>query len=415
MASKPGTYGHFPVQVFIAALAVVCLGIAVSAVSTYRSITQLRNLYLEERAHEISAVLTEQLRGPDRLDPNAWRQIMDQALQSGSYPWLRYLALLEPNGSVITTSGRESNDLYFSQAPVRVPRRGRQGGRFGPAGPWQGPGTDQPGSLNLRIGVDRSSATFITRQAYLHLGVSSLAVLALGLLGYFFLRTLRRFLELRSVQESERHLAALGRLSATLAHEIRNPLGAIKGLTQVAQERLPRDHDTQELMTTVVTEAERLERLVTDLLAFARPRPLTLVELDLNQLVASIAERLRNQTAERKITLRLPEPDRPAAVRADSDGLTQVFLNILLNAIEASPPIPPSRYESIVRRKNTPSKLLTKAPGSESKIQKSCFSHLSRRRHVGPDLGCPSHARSSNAWEGRLSCATASRKGRSAG
>jgi len=60
---------------------------AVSAVSTYRSITQLRNLFLEERAHEISAVLTEQLRGPDRLDPNAWRQIMSTSSRSSSSEW----------------------------------------------------------------------------------------------------------------------------------------------------------------------------------------------------------------------------------------------------------------------------------------------------------------------------------------
>ena len=337
MASKTGTYRHFPTRIFVAALAVVCLAMAVSTISGFRSMIQFRNLYLEERAHEISTILPERLRGPDRLDPGAWRRVIDEALQSGSYPWLKGVALVDPNGQVIATSGSQSDNLYWHEAPVRVPRRGRQGGRFGPPGLGPERDIDQPASLNLRIGVDRSSASFIAQQAYLHLGVSSLAIVALALLGFLFLRTFRRFLELQSEQESERHLAALGRLSATLAHEIRNPLAAIKGLTQVAQERLPRDHDTQELMTTVVTEAERLERLVTDLLAFARPRPMTLVELDLKQLVASIAERVRNQTAEKRIVLKLPAPDPPAPVRADSDALTQVFLNVLLNAIEASP------------------------------------------------------------------------------
>jgi len=337
MTSHTGTYRHFPTRIFVGAVVVVCVALAVSAITSYASMIELRNLYLEDRAHEISAILTERLRGPDRLDPDAWRRIMDETLQSGSYPWLKYLALMEPNGQALTTSGRQSNDLYLYQAAVRTPRRGRQGGRFGPSGPWQDHDGDQPARLNLRIGIDPSSAAFITRQAYLHLGVSALAILVLCVLGYFFVRTLRSFLELQSEQESQRHLAALGRLSATLAHEIRNPLGAIKGLTQVAQERLPADHDTQELMTTVVTEAERLERLVTDLLAFARPRPMSSVELDLKQLVAGVVEGLRSQTAEKKIEFELPDPDPPTLVRADPDGLKQVFLNILLNAIEASP------------------------------------------------------------------------------
>ena len=337
MTSRTGTYKHFPTRVFVGAVAIVCLALGGSAISSYTSMIELRKLYLEDRAHEISAMLTERLRGPDRLDPDAWRPIIDETLQSGSYPWLKYVALIEPNGQSLTSGGRQSNDLYLYETAVRIPRWGRQGGRFGPPGLRQERDSDQPARLNLRIGIDPSSAEFITRQAYLHLGVSALAVFALGVLGYFFVRTLRSFLDLQAEQESQRHLAALGRLSATLAHEIRNPLGAIKGLTQVAQERLPADHDTQELMKTVVTEAERLERLVTDLLAFARPRAINRVELDLKQLVAGVVEGLRSQTAEKRIEFELPDPDPPAPVRADPDGLRQVFLNILLNAIEASP------------------------------------------------------------------------------
>ncbi|RPI27379.1 MAG: hypothetical protein EHM61_08650 [Acidobacteria bacterium] len=343
MTSYTGTYRHFPTRVFVGAVAVVCVAMAVSAISSYTSMIELRNLYLEDRAHEISAILTERLRGPDRLDPDAWRPVIDETLQSGSYPWLKYVALIEPNGQTLTTGGRQSDDLYLYETAVRTPRWGRQGGgRFGPPGLPQEHDSDQRARLNLRIGIDPSSAEFITRQTYLHVGVSALAIFALCVLGYFFVRTLRSFLELQAEQESQRRLAALGRLSATLAHEIRNPLGAIKGLTQVAQERLPPDHDTQEMMTTVVTEAERLERLVTDLLAFARPRPINSVELDLKELVAGVAEGLRSQAAEKKIEFKLPDPDPPASVRADPDGLRQVFLNILLNAIEASPRTPPS-------------------------------------------------------------------------
>ena len=342
MTSYTGTYEHFPTRVFVGAVAVVCVAMAVSAISSYTSMIELRNLYLEDRAHEVSATLTERLRGPDRLDPDAWRPIMDETLQSGSYPWLKYVALIEPNGQPLTSGGRQSNDLYLYETAVRTPRWGRQGGRFGPPGLRQEHDSDQPARLSLRIGIDPSSAEFITRQAYLHLGVSALAVFALGVLGYFFVRTLRRFLELQAEQESQRHLAALGRLSATLAHEIRNPLGAIKGLTQVAQERLPPDHDTQEMMTTVVTEAERLERLVTDLLAFARPRPINAVELDLKQLVAGVAQGLRSQTAEKKIEFKLPDPDPPAPCEPIPTGSDKCSSTSSLTPSRRPPPTPPS-------------------------------------------------------------------------
>jgi nitrogen-specific signal transduction histidine kinase len=90
-------------------------------------------------------------------------------------------------------------------------------------------------------------------------------------LGFYFARTLKQLLLLKSREESEQHLATLGEMSATLAHEIRNPLGAMRGLTQAVTEDLPEDHASQDLMQTVIQEAERLEQLVTDLLVFARP------------------------------------------------------------------------------------------------------------------------------------------------
>ncbi len=167
MTSYTGTYEHFPTRVFVGAVAVVCVAMAVSAISSYTSMIELRNLYLEDRAHEVSATLTERLRGPDRLDPDAWRPIIDETLQSGSYPWLKYVALIEPNGQPLTSGGRQSNDLYLYETAVRTPRWGRQGGRFGPPGLRQEHDSDQPARLKL-ANRDRS----IQRGIYYAPGVS---------------------------------------------------------------------------------------------------------------------------------------------------------------------------------------------------------------------------------------------------
>ncbi len=337
-SSNTGLQTHFPTRLFVGAVIALCAALGFSAILSYRSMIELRDLYLEDRAREISGMLTERLRGPDRLDPNAWRQIMDEAMASGDYPWLGYLALVSETGQAVASSGQPSKALYLYETEVRAPRWGRQGGRGDGFGPRQQPQGGQPALFSLRVGVARSSADFINRQAYIHLAISGLAILSLSVLAYLLARTFRKFLELQAHEESQRRLAALGRLAATLAHEIRNPLGAIKGLTQVAQERLPRDHDTQELMTTVVTEAERLERLVTDLLTFARPRSMAPAELDLKLLVTEVAQQLRSQIDGMKIALQLPTPEPATRVLADPDGLRQVLLNVFLNAVEASPP-----------------------------------------------------------------------------
>jgi two-component system, NtrC family, sensor histidine kinase HydH len=91
----------------------------------------------------------------------------------------------------------------------------------------------------LRLGLRASVANFIQRQAVTQAVVSVAAMIVLGLLSYTLLRNARRFIALQNREQSDRHLRMLGTMAASLAHEIRNPPGAMKGLTQLAQEELP--------------------------------------------------------------------------------------------------------------------------------------------------------------------------------
>jgi two-component system sensor histidine kinase HydH len=158
----------------------------------------------------------------------------------------------------------------------------------------------------------------------------------LAILAYFWLRTLRRFLALEAQTASERHLRALGGMAATMAHEIRNPLGAMKGLTQLVQEDLPPGHAAQSLMRTVVSEAERLEGLVSDLLAFARPKEPEMKPFDFAALVSSVRAVLDTTLEHSGIVLKINCPPSLEIV-SDEDGLRQVLLNALLNSLEATP------------------------------------------------------------------------------
>ena len=132
----------------------------------------------------------------------------------------------------------------------------------------------------FRVGLFDADADFIRRQALIHLVVSALTATLLLVLSLYLVRMFRRFLVLKTREGAEQQLRAIGTMAASLAHEIRNPLGAMKGLTQLAQEDLPKDHPAQPSLQTVVSEAERLERLVSDLLDFARTKDPVITEFN---------------------------------------------------------------------------------------------------------------------------------------
>jgi two-component system sensor histidine kinase HydH len=136
---------------------------------------------------------------------------------------------------------------------------------------------------------------------------------------------------------ADSQLKAIGVMAASLAHEIRNPLGAMKGLTQLAQEDLPQQHAAQQKLQTVVSESERLERLVTDLLDFARTKEPQISEFDLVDLLSDLKTMLRSQLEASNVTLRLSTDSIRMNIRSDPAGLKQILLNVLMNAMDATP------------------------------------------------------------------------------
>jgi two-component system sensor histidine kinase HydH len=147
---------------------------------------------------------------------------------------------------------------------------------------------------------------------------------------------LKRFLELKVREGAEAQLKSIGMMAASLAHEIRNPLGAMKGLTQLAQEDLPPDHAVQPQLQTVVSEAERLERLVTDLLDFAHAKELQISQFELAELLSNLRSMLESRLQTSKVELHFPSNIAPMHVRSDPAGLRQILLNVLMDAIDAT-------------------------------------------------------------------------------
>jgi signal transduction histidine kinase len=140
----------------------------------------------------------------------------------------------------------------------------------------------------------------------------------------------------RRMQERDR-LAALGQMAAGLAHEVKNPLGAIKGAAQLLSD--PRDHSRlggveAEFVGIILEEVERLDRVVGSVLDYARPSKGELGAVDLNAVVRRTVTVLASDRAEEcEIVTELADGLPP--VRADAEQLRQVLINLVRNAVQA--------------------------------------------------------------------------------
>jgi two-component system sensor histidine kinase PilS (NtrC family) len=147
---------------------------------------------------------------------------------------------------------------------------------------------------------------------------------------------LTRLVEIeRELHRSER-LAAVGQLAAGLAHEIRNPLGAISGAVELLAGGLPDlGPDPRRLVRIVQRETTRLDRLVVDFLAYARPGTLRTERCSVAEVLGEIAELLLHSDA-RGVRLEVEVPA-DVEVAGDPDALRQVLWNLVLNASESGP------------------------------------------------------------------------------
>ena len=138
------------------------------------------------------------------------------------------------------------------------------------------------------------------------------------------------------LRRSER-LAAVGEMSAKMAHEVRNPLASISGAIQILRKTIPQlagQPDLRRLMDIVVREADRLSGLIQEFLQYARPRPPLLAATDLGALAKDVLELFESARPE-SVVVKLEAIEVLAAV--DREQLQQVLWNLFLNAVQAMP------------------------------------------------------------------------------
>lgn len=143
-------------------------------------------------------------------------------------------------------------------------------------------------------------------------------------------------------------LATLGELAAGAAHEIKNPLTAIRSTIQYLSKDFMDDPVKSEMITELITEVERINKIVQGLMSFARPSELNTSEVDIEQLINQTLVLINATLRKQNIDIQFEYFTEKTTILGDLEQLKQVFLNIMLNAIEAMSRNEPEKPRTLI-------------------------------------------------------------------
>ena len=173
------------------------------------------------------------------------------------------------------------------------------------------------------------------RNMVIMLCAAGVVMTATVLVQFWFRRYQRSRKQLQEATARKEKLLALGHLAAGVAHEVRNPLSSIKGLARYFAERTPADGEAHPLALVMAREADRLNRVVSELLELVRPAHLKYQSVDLNEVITHSLQLVSQDAASRAISLKFIAQPALCRIQADPDRLKQVLLNLYLNALHA--------------------------------------------------------------------------------
>ena len=148
-------------------------------------------------------------------------------------------------------------------------------------------------------------------------------------------KDMSRLKELQEFSRTSDNLSNIESLALGMAHEIRNPLGGIRGSAQLLLQELE-NPEQQEYLEVVISEVDRINRLIERMMNFTRPRELNLKETNIHKVLKDITLLEQEAVAQKHIRLEQAYDPSLPLIQADEDQLKQVFFNLIQNAIEAS-------------------------------------------------------------------------------
>jgi two-component system sensor histidine kinase PilS (NtrC family) len=237
---------------------------------------------------------------------------------------------LEGRILLLNPAGEEITGYRFEQARGRL-LRDLFPGFWRPEGEWESAGSSPRQETEIR--------TADGGQRYLGISVSALRTGQKRASGYVFnFQDLTELKRLEHEVATKERMAALGRLSAAIAHEIRQPLTAMAGAVKELARMVPLEDDQKRLVGIVSRESERLNQTITDFLHYSREKTYTFAEEDVAALLEDTLTLLeRHPSFDGRCQIERVFSVREARVRLDRDRIKQVFWNLCDNALRAMP------------------------------------------------------------------------------
>lgn len=186
--------------------------------------------------------------------------------------------------------------------------------------------------------------------------------------------------------------SALGQLSASLAHEVRNPLGSIRGAAEILKDDYRPGDRKYEFCEILVKESERLDHVVEEFLSMARRQPVETMDCDIAAELRTVTVLLSAEAEQRGVRMELKQEELPV-LKGDPEKFRQAFLNIMLNGLQATPAggivtVAATRPE--VQDKGRPAVVITVSdtgPGIEHDKLERIFQPFFTTRAGGTGLG----------------------------
>ncbi len=181
-------------------------------------------------------------------------------------------------------------------------------------------------------------------------------------------------------------LRAIGQLAAGVAHEIRNPLTGIANCAEVLAGRLDAGDDRRRYTDAMLDEVRRLDGIVRNLLTYARPPRPRPADVAVGEVVARVLELAGDEASRREVSV-AADVDDSIACRADAGQLTQVLLNLVMNAIQACGAGDTVRVEARAHRANVAIRVVDTGSGVPENVRERLFEPFVTTRSQGTGLG----------------------------
>lgn len=266
------------------------------------------------------------------------------------------------------------------------------------------------GSMNVaQIDMAASASDFLVTHARHNVIISLATGVALILLSLYSIWAARRTAALERKQLELQHLARLGTMSAVLAHEIRNPLGTIKGFTQLALEQ--GGTALTALLTPVLEQTRRLEALVSDLLVYGRPPSPAPRPTRWPDIAAQIEADARRIAGDRSIRFQVSKPD--IALETDPDLIEHILVNLVRNAMDAVDSAPDGEVRISAEASGGEIEISVRdnGPGIPESDLAKVHEPFYTTKAFGTGLGLPISARLAKALHGSFDIRAASPRG----